>query len=325
MKAIIHTKYGAPEVLQMKEVPKPTPKADEILIKVHASTVNRTDCGFLRGKPFIVRFFSGLLKPKIRTLGIEFAGEVESIGKDITSFKPGDKVFGFNDMKFSTHAEYLIMLENGPLTTMPENITYHEAAPITEGALYALNDIRAAKVQRGQKILINGTTGAIGSAAVQLVKYFGAEITAVCDTKNMELVKSLGADEVIDYKDQDFTKIHKTFDIVFDAVGKSSFGKCKPLLRKGGIYLSTDLGYMAQNPFLAVITPIFGNKKVLMPVPRIGKKDVIFLKELVENGKFKPVIDRYYDLEQIADAFKYVETGQKTGNVVITVDHSETK
>ncbi len=321
MKAFIYTEYGPPEVLQLKEVPRPTPKDNELLIKVYASTVNRTDCGFLRAKPFIVRLFSGLFKPKIRTLGTEFAGEIEALGKDITSFKQGDKVFGFNNMKFGAHAEYLIMAEIDPLATMPENITYNEAAPITEGALYALNDIRAAKIQSGQKILINGTTGAIGSAAVQLIKYFGAEVTAVCDTKNIELVRSLGANEVIDYTKQDFTKINKTFNVVFDAVGKSSFRKCKPLLKKSGIYISTDLGFMSQNPFLALITPIFGNKKVLFPIPKIRKEDVIFLKELVENGKYKPVIDRWYHLEQIVDAFKYVETGQKIGNVIITIEH----
>ena len=321
MKAIIYTHYGPPEVLHLKEVPKPTPKDNELLIKVNASTVNRTDCGFLRGKPFIVRFFSGLLKPKKKTLGTEFAGEIEAIGKDITSFKQGDKVFGFNDMKFGAHAEYLIMEENDPLATMPENKTFNEAAPITEGALYALSDIRAAKIQSGQKILINGTTGAIGSAAVQLIKFFGAEVTAVCDTKNIELVKLLGANEVIDYTKQDFTKINKTFDVVFDAIGKSSFGKCKPLLKKGGIYISTDLGEMSQNPFLALVTPFFGNKKVLFPLPKITKEDVIFLKELVENDKYKPVIDRFYNLDQIIDAFRYVETGQKIGNVIITIEH----
>jgi NADPH:quinone reductase-like Zn-dependent oxidoreductase len=321
MKAIVYREYGPPDVLQLREVPKPVPKDNELLIKVHSSTVNRTDCGFLRAEPFIIRLFTGLFKPKIRTLGTEFAGEIEEIGKNITSFKLGDKVFGFNGVKLGAHAEYMIMAENGPLATMPGTISYNEAAPIAEGAFYALNNIRAAKIQSGQKILINGTTGAIGSAAVQLVKYFGAEVTAVCDTKNIELVRALGANEVIDYTKQDFTKINKTFDVVFDAVGKSSFGKCKPLLRKGGIYISTDLGYMAQNPFLAIITPIFGNKKVLMPIPKMRKEDVIFLKELVENGKYKPVIDRCYNLEQIAEAFKYVETGQKIGNVIITIDH----
>jgi len=318
MRAIISSKYGSPEILQLKNVPKPVPKDNEVLIKIYASTVNMTDCGFLRGKPFIVRFFSGLFKPKVRTLGTEFAGVIEAIGKDITSFKLGDKVFGFSGKMFGAHAEYLVMAEDAPITNMPENMTYEEAAPITEGAHYALCDIRAAKIQSGQKVLIYGATGAIGSAAVQLVKYLGAEVTAVCNTKSVELMKSLGANEVIDYTKQDFTKIHQSFDLVFDAVGKSSFGKCKPLLKKDGIYISTDLGYMYQNPFLAQLTPLFGGKKVLFPIPTIRKEDIVFLKELVASGNYKPVIDRFYPLEQIAEAYKFVETAQKTGNVVIT-------
>lgn len=323
MKAIIFTRYGPPEFLQHREILKPVPKDNEMLIKVRASTVNRTDCGFLRAKPFIVRFFSGLFSPKIKTLGNEFAGEIEAIGKDVTAFKPGDKVFGFNGEKFGAHAEYMIVGEKSAITTMPANLTFEEAAPIAEGAHYALCDLRASKIRSGQKILINGTTGAIGSAAVQLARYFGAEVTAVCDTKNVELVKSLGANAVIDYTKQDFTKINQTFDVVFDAVGKSSFAKCKPLLRKGGIYMSTDLGYMSQNPFLALLTPLFGGKKVLFPIPTNSREDVPFLKELVEAGKYKPVIDRHYSLEQIADAFRYVETGQKTGNVIITIEHKD--
>lgn len=321
MKAVVHTTYGSPEVLQLKEIPKPIPQHNEVLIKVHATTVNRTDCAFLSGQPFASRLFSGLFKPGNQILGNEFAGEIESVGKDVKSFTSGDQVFGYNDTKFGAHAEYMIMAADGPITTMPVNMTYREAAPIAEGAHYALCNIRAAKVQSGQKVLINGTTGAIGSAALQLVKYFGAKVTAVCDTKNIALVKSLGADEVIDYTQQDFTKINQTFDMVFDAVGKSSFGQCKPLLREGGIYISTELGYMSQNPFLALITPIFRGKKVLFPIPTIRKEDVIFLKELVETGKYKPVMDRDYPLEEIVAAFRYVGMGQKTGNVVINIAH----
>jgi NADPH:quinone reductase-like Zn-dependent oxidoreductase len=202
---------------------------------------------------------------------------------------------------------------------MPTNSTFEEAAPITEGGHYALVDIRAAKVVSGQKVLVNGATGAIGSAAVQVCRFFGAEVTAVCDTKNIELLKSLGANEVIDYKKQDFTKLDQTFDFVFDAVGKSSFGKCKPILKSNGIYISTELGKGGQNPFLALITPLLGGKKLLFPIPTISKDDVIFLKELVVAGKYKPVIDRRYPLEQVIDAYRYVETGQKIGNVVITL------
>ena len=319
MKAIIYTNYGPPEVVRLTEVEKPVAKDNEVLIKVHASTVNRTDCGFRSANYFIVRFWSGLIRPKSPILGCEFAGEIEAIGKDVTTFKPGDRVFGYNDIKFGGHAEYITMSENDLLTTMPENISYSEAAPITEGAHYALCDIRAAKITAGQQVLINGATGAIGSAAVQIVKYLGAEVTAVCDTKNVDLVKSLGADVVIDYKKEDFTKINTKFDVVFDAVGKSSFRKCLPLLKKGGIYMSTELGYMSQNPFLALITPLLGGKKLLFPMPVNNKKDIEFLKVLVVTGKFKPVIDRSYPLEQIVEAYRYVETGMKTGNVVITI------
>ena len=321
MKAMIYTQYGPPEVVQLKEVENPIPKDNEVFIKVHATTVNRTDCGFRSAEYFIVRFYSGLLRPKNKTLGNEFAGEIEAIGKGVRSFKPGDKVFGYNDKTFGAHAEYMVMPEDGSITTMPSNLTYDEAAPMIEGAHYALCDIRAAKIQSGQKVLINGATGAIGSAAVQIVRYFGAEVTAVCDTKNVELVRSLGAHEVIDYTKQDFTKIKQTFDVVFDAVGKSSFGKCKPLLKKKGIYMSTELGYMSQNPFLAIVTPLLGGKKLLFPIPTISKEDVVFFKELLDAGKYKPVIDRQYPLEQIAEAYRYVETGQKIGNVVITIAH----
>lgn len=319
MKAAIYTNYGPPEVVSVTEIEKPSPKDHEVLIKVHASTVNRTDSGFRSAEYFISRFWSGLIKPKFQTLGNEFAGEIESVGKNVTLFKAGDKVFGFNDKTFGGHAEFMVMDEQGSLTTMPETISFVQAAAITEGAHYALCDIRAAKIKKGDSVLVNGTTGAIGSAAVQIIKHLGAEVVAVCDTKNVDLVKSLGADVVIDYKKEDFTKLNKKFDFIFDAVGKSSFGKCRPLLKDKGIYISTELGYMSQNPFLALITPLFGGKKLLFPIPTINKEDVNYLKELVETGKFKPVIDRTYSLEQIVEAYKYVETGMKTGNVIISV------
>ncbi len=319
MKAVIYTRYGPPEVLHLTEVGKPVPGDNEVLVKVHSTTVNRTDCGFRSAEYFISRFFSGLIRPKNHTLGNEFAGEIEAIGKAVTLFRTGDKVFGYNDTSFGAHAEFMVMAENGPLTSMPENMTYAEAAPVTEGGHYALCDIRAAKIRSGQHILINGATGAIGSAAVQIVKSLGATVTAVCSTKNIDLVKSLGADVVIDYMKEDFTGIDGKFDVVFDAVGKSSFGKCRRLLTKKGIYISTELGYLSQNPLLALITPLLGGKRVLLPIPSINKADVNYLKELVEEGKFRPVIDRHYPLEQIVNASRYVETGQKIGNVVISV------
>ncbi|MDO8951772.1 MAG: NAD(P)-dependent alcohol dehydrogenase, partial [Draconibacterium sp.] len=258
MKAAIHTRYGPPEVIQLAEVPKPTPKENEILIKVYATTVNRTDCGFRSAEYFISRFFSGLFKPKNQTLGNEFAGVVEATGNKVTNFKVGDKVFGFNDITFGANAEYMIMPEKGAMSTVPAGLTFEEAACITEGGHYALCDIRAAKVKPGQNVMIYGATGSIGSAALQLAKYFGATVTAVCNTKNVALVKSLGADAVIDYTKEDYTKTGQTFDFVFDAVGKSSFGKCKPILSKSGIYISTELGKNGENVFLALKTPIMG-------------------------------------------------------------------
>lgn len=319
MRAIVNTKYGPPDVVKLMEVDKPEPEDNEVLIKVNATTVNRTDCGFRSAEYFISRFFSGLFRPKFKTLGNEFAGVIEAIGKNVTSFNTGDKVFGFSGIKFGAHAEYMTIEENEAITTMPGNLTFEEAAPITEGGHYALCDIRAANVKSGQNVLIYGASGAIGSAAVQLVKYFGAKVTAVCNTKNVELLESLGADQVIDYTTQDFTKTGQLFDFVFDSVGKSSFGRCKPLLNKKGIYISTELGKRSENIFLALFTPILGGKKVLFPIPKISKEDVILLRDLVELGQYKPVIDRKFSLEQIVEAYKYVETGQKTGNVVITL------
>ena len=319
MKAVIHTKYGPPEVLQLAEVQKPTPKENEVLIKVYATTVNRTDCGFRSAEYFVSRFFSGLFKPKNQVLGNEFAGVIEATGKNVTQFQPGDKVFGYNDITFGAHAEYMIMPENGAMSTIPAGLTYEEAACITEGGHYALCDIRAAKVKAGQNVMIYGATGAIGSAAVQLAKYFGASVTAVCNTKNIELVKSLGAEVVIDYTKEDFTKTGQIFDFVFDTVGKTSFGKCKSILSKNGIYISTELGKNGENVYLALITPLFGGKKVLFPLPTISREDVEFLKKLVTDGHFKPVLDRSYRLDEIVKATRYVETREKTGNVVIVV------
>lgn len=319
MKAVVYTQYGPPEVAKLTEVPKPAPKDHEVLIKVQATTVNRTDCGFRSAEYFIVRFFAGLFRPKQQILGCEFAGQIESVGPKVTEYKAGDRVFGYNDHSFGGHAEYLVMVENGAMALIPEGMSYVEAAPITEGAHYALFNIRAAKIGKGQQVLINGATGAIGSSAVQICKHLGAEVTAVCHTKHVNLVQSLGANEVIDYTRQDFTHLNKKFQVIFDAVGKSSFGKCKPLLVEKGIYMSTELGYMWQNPFLALITPLLGGKKLLFPIPESSKEDVLFLKGLVEKGDYRPVIDRQYPLEQIVEAYRYVETGMKTGNVVITL------
>ena len=319
MKAVVYSKYGPPEVARLMEVPKPIPKDNEVLVKVYSSTVNRTDAGFRSAVYFISRFWSGLLRPKYQILGCEFAGVVEETGKDVKEFKEGDKVFGFNDKTFGGHGEYLTIAEAGALTVMPANIGFDEAAPLTEGAYYAWMGIRAAKIKSGQNVLVYGATGAIGSAAVQILKHFGATITAVCGTKNIELVKGLGANSVIDYQTQDFTKTTNRYDFILDAVGKSSFGQCKPLLTDKGIYISTELGKNAENILFALVTPLLGGKKLLFPIPAINKNDVLFLKELFQQGEYKPVIDRQYDLSQIVEAYKYVESGQKTGNVLLKV------
>ncbi len=326
MKAILYEKYGPPEVIRLGKIEKPIPKDNEVLIKVIATTVNRTDCATLRAKPFFARFFTGIFKPNNLILGTEFAGKIEAVGNNVTSFKVGDKVFGFNDSGSGSHAQYMTILEDKALTTIPGNLTYEQAAASTEGAHYANNSINKVNLKSRQKVLVNGATGAIGSAAVQLLKYFGADVTAVCDGKNIELVKSLGADKVIDYTKEDFTKDDQKYNFVFDAVGKSSFFKCKQLLQPGGVYISSDLGYMAQNIFLPLITPIIKpmikNKKTIFPLPANIKGSVLFIKKLIEKGQFKAVIDRKYPLEQIVEAYKYVEKGQKIGNVVITVGHN---
>ena len=322
MKAIVCTKYGPPEVLKLKEVEKPTPKDNEVLVKIYATTVNRTDCAVLRAEPFISRFVTGIFKPNKPILGTEFAGKIEAVGKNVTSYKIGDKVFGFDDSGSGSHAQYMTISEDKALTTIPRNITYEQSAASTEGAHYAYNFIKKVNLKSGQKVLVNGATGAIGSAAVQFLKYFGVNVTAVCNTKNIELVKSLGATKVIDYTKEDFTKEDQKYNFIFDTVGKSSFAKCKPLLQPGGVYISSDLGFMAQNLFLALITPIIGNKKVIFPLPTDCRESVLFIKKLIEKGKFKAVIDRKYPLEQTVEAYEYVEKGQKTGNVVITVEHN---
>jgi NADPH:quinone reductase-like Zn-dependent oxidoreductase len=242
MKAAVHTRYGPPDVVRISDVEKPTARDNEVLVKVHATTVNRTDCGFRAAKPFIVRLFSGLIRPRVTVLGNEFAGVVEAVGTGVTSFEVGDRVFGYNEGPFGAHAEYMTIPEDGVLATMPANVTYEQAAPSTEGSHYALSFIRRAKIRSGQHVLVNGATGAIGSAAVQLLKSLGADVTATCDAENMELVRGLGADRVIDHTAEDFTKDDQTYDVVLDSVGKSSFGRCRRLLRPGGIYLSSKLG-----------------------------------------------------------------------------------
>ncbi|NUN68187.1 MAG: NAD(P)-dependent alcohol dehydrogenase [Bacteroidetes bacterium] len=319
MKAALYYEYGGPEVVKIGTAPKPMPKEDEVLIRVHASTVNRTDCGFRSAEYTIVRLFGGLFRPKLNILGCDFAGEIAAVGSAVSSYAPGDRVVGFEEWKFGAHAEYIIQKANQPFTRIPDGMTYEQAAPILEGAHYALNNLRAAGIAPGQRWLINGGTGAIGSAAVQLAKYFGAHVTAVCAGSHRELVRSLGADDVIDYQSEDFTRRPQRFDVVFDAVGARTFGECKPVLTPKGIYMSTELGPGSQNPFLALITPFTGGRKVLFPIPTLTVEDVEFIVRLVTEGKFRPLVDRTYPLDRIVEAYAYVETRMKIGNVVLTI------
>ena len=320
MKAAVSTRYGPPDVVRIVNVERPTAAANEVLVKVHAATVNRTDCGFRAAHPWIVRFFSGLTKPKATILGCEFAGEIEAVGRDVTAFELGERVFGFSEDRFGAHAEYLTMPQDGPIGTIPPDLSFEETAPSTEGSHYALSAIRGARIRGGQRVLVNGGTGAIGSAAIQLLKELGAVVTAVGDTEHLELVRGLGADRVIDRTVEDFTRDDRTYDVVLDAVGKTSFARCRRLLGPRGIYLSSDLGPLSQNPFLALVTPLLGRRRVMFPIPpKHSPQELGRIREMLVAGTFRPIVDRRYPLDRIVEAYRYVETGQKIGNVVITV------
>jgi NADPH:quinone reductase-like Zn-dependent oxidoreductase len=322
MRAAVITRYGPPDVVQIRDVAKPTIKANELLVRVYATTVNRTDCGYRAAQPFILRLFTGLTRPRTTVLGTEFAGVVEAVGPEVTAYAVGDRVFGYVEGSFGAHAEYLAIRDSALVTTMPDGVTFEQAAASTEGAHYALSFIRWAKIRSGHDVLINGATGAIGSAAVQLVKHLGANVTAVCATEQLALVRQLGADRVIDYTTEDFTKDGQTYDVVLDAVGKSSFRRCRQLLKPRGVYVSSDLGPLSQNPVLAIVTPLFRGRRVAFPLPREDREMLMTLRELLKSGAFEPVIDKQYSLEQLVEAYTYVESGQKIGNVVINVGSS---
>jgi NADPH:quinone reductase-like Zn-dependent oxidoreductase len=327
MKAIVHTAYGPPDELQLKEVEKPVPKEDEVLIRIHAATVTSSDCN-LRNLTFAptwsvlpMRMQFGLRKPRYNRLGMDLAGEIEAVGQDVTRFKKGDQVFGRPDPAFGAHAEYICIPENGVLAMKPANMTFEEAAclPLAANtALYFVRDL--GKIRAGQSVLIHGASGGIGTFAVQLAKTYGAEVTGVCSTTNVEMVRSLGADRVIDYRKEDFTKRGETYDVILDVVGKTSFSRCKNSLKKDGLYLATL-------PTIAIIlqtvwTSVIGGKKVKFG-DALGKaENLVFLSELAEAGKLRAVIDRRYPLEETAEAFRYVEKGHKKGNVVLTVEHN---
>ncbi|MCL4107863.1 UNVERIFIED_CONTAM: hypothetical protein GTU68_001180 [Idotea baltica] len=324
MAAIVSTKYGSPEVLQLTEMEKPTPKEGELLIKVHAATVTAADGMMRKGIPYYGRLFLGLTKPKNPTPGTGFAGVIESIGKEVKQFKAGDRVFGEVVFGAGTNAEYTIVPEEGVLAIMPDNMSWSEAAPVCDGALTSLNFLQElANIQRGQKVLINGASGSLGTSAVQLAKHFGAEVTGVCSTENVELVASLGADEVIDYTKVDFTKNDCTYDIIYDTVGKSSFARCKGSLTEKGFFVSPVLSLAL---LLQMIwTSRLGSKKAkfsatgILPVVKL-RSLLLELKGLFEKGKLSTVIDRCYQLEEVPDAHRYVDKGHKKGNVVVTLD-----
>jgi NADPH:quinone reductase-like Zn-dependent oxidoreductase len=318
MKAAVRTRYGPPEVVSVLDVPVPQARQGELLVKVHATTVNRTDRGYRAGTPLLIRAFAGVLRPKFAILGTEFAGVVETVGDGVTSFAPGDRVFGYNEHTFGAHAEYMTIPEDGSVATIP-GMTFEEVAPGTEGSHYALANLRAANVGLGSDILVHGATGAIGSAAVQLAKSLGASVTAVCRGEHSELLASLGADRVIDSTTEDFTAGGADYDVVFDAVGKTSFARCKQLLRPHGVFLATDFGPFPWNPLLALTTRVAGSRKVRFPLPKDDQQVVRFLRERMEAGEFRPVIDRTYPLDDIVEAYRYVDAGHKLGNVVITV------
>ncbi len=334
MKAIVYTKYGSPDVLQLKEVEKPRPKDNEILIRVHATSVNYGDLAARNFKEMSLRKFNmtllfwlfakmyfGFRKPKITILGSEFAGEIESVGKDVTSFKPGDQVFGYPGQSMGAYAEYLCMPEDGCVAIKPVNMTYEEAAGVPYGAIMALSLLRKANIQPGQKVLINGASGAIGSAAVQLAKHYGAEVTGVCSTSRVELVKALGADKVIDYTKEDFTQSGESYDLILDILGKSSFSRSKHSLKPNGIHLFVS--FKMKQLLQMLWTSRIGGKRVICALASGSKDDLTSVRELIEAGKIKSLIDRCYPLEQTAEAHRYVEEGHKKGNVVITVERND--
>jgi NADPH:quinone reductase-like Zn-dependent oxidoreductase len=321
MRAVVHDRYGPPEVLRVAEVARPVPKEDEVLVRVHASTVTRGDAMGVRSVEYrFSRLFTGLRRPRRTIAGSEFAGRVEEVGAAVTGFRAGDDVFG---IERGANAEYVTVRERGVIAPKPTGLTYEEAAAVSDGSLLALTCLRPAAPLRGKSVLVYGAAGSIGTAAVQiLAHHFEAEVTAVCDTKDVECVRSLGARDVLDRLREDFTKNGTTYDVIFDAVGKHSFRRCRRSLKPRGIYITVDLGFMYHVPFLALITRFVGRRRAKLGIGRYRREDLILIKELVDTGKYRPVIDRRYALDEVVEANRYVETGQKTGNVVLRVSEA---
>lgn len=319
MKAVFRSQYGPPELLEIKEVPLPNPRAHEVLVRVHATTVNRTDVAILAGIPILTRLFTGLHRPRQRVLGTDFAGEVEAVGKGVKTFQVGDRVWGLNDSGLASQAEYLTISEGKGIAHIPEGLDYHEAVACAEGAHYAYNVLNKVKLEAGNKVLVNGATGAIGSAALQLLKAMDMKVTAVGNTKNLHLLKALGADRILNYEQEDFTQDQGRYHLIIDSVGKSTFWKCRRLLLPRGIYISSELGPYGQNLFLPLITKPFQGRRVIFPVPFDCRRSILHVKELMEQGRFQAVIDRQYPMEDVKGAYRYVASGQKTGNVVLRI------
>lgn len=318
MKAAIRTKYGGPEVLGIKEIPTPVPSHNEILIKVYATSVNRTDCGVLKADPFVMRFFTGIFGPKLPCTGTDFAGEVHAVGGSVDRFKPGDRVWGFLDNGCGSHAEYFVVQNTPNIRVLPDSISYIDAVCSAEGAHYALNFINKIDITPNCNVLVNGATGAIGSAALQIVKGMGANVVATANTDNLEIIQELGADRVIDYETTDFTNDHEKFDFVLDTVGKSRFEKCRNVMKENAVYLSSELGPNAENLYLPFLTKN-KNQKVIFPVPSNIPGTLETMEKMLLEGSYKPLIDREYPLDQIHEAFIYVDSGRKTGNVVLRI------
>lgn len=320
MKAAVRNQYCPPNGLTLREVPIPAIRADEVLVKVKASTISRTDCGVLTGKPYAIRLFSGLFKPIKPITGTDFSGIVVAKGEQVEQFQIGDMVYGFFDTGLATHAEYVAVPVSKAILKKPEHITFEQAAASLEGAHYAYYFLGKTSLKAGDSVLINGGTGAIGNAALQFLKHKQVRVVVTCETAYVDYLYKQGADYVIDYTQEDFTRFDEKFDAVFDAVGKSSFGKCKRLLKPIGVYLSSELGEYWQNPFLALAAPLMPGKKVRFPVPLSINKSLEFINEMIEKGAFRPLIDRNYLLDDISEAFSYVMSGQKKGNVIIRFD-----
>jgi len=317
MLASYHGNYGLPHLIKIKKFPKPNPNDSELLVKIQSTTINRTDCGLIMGKPFFLRFISDFPKPKLKITGTDFAGTVEEVGSQVSRFKKGDRVFGFDDLGLQTHAQYAAIDQKKAIALIPEGIDFDTAASSIEGAHYAYNYIRKLDFKSGQRVMLIGATGAIGNAALQIMKSMGIHVVATCPGNKFELIQSLGAEKTIDYQKEDFTQLHEEFDFVFDSVGKSRYRACKRILRSGGIYISSELGPGAENLYLPFITAIATNKKVKFPVPTDRAATLKLVSELLGNGKFKPLIDKTVGFDELKESFEYVNSGRKTGNVIL--------